>query len=74
MHESEQTKAYRLINTPYTIVHEGGQWFNIIGENRVSEKLNSKEEAIKDALRLDTEKVLQLIVMVLKANDKLTKK
>lgn len=62
--ESEKVSSWTLTGTPYSIVKENGEYFSVIGQNRVSDTFTNVEECIKDAKRLDTHKVMQLAIMI----------
>lgn len=71
--ESEQVSSWTLKGTPYNIVREDGQYFSVIGQNRVSDTFKNVKDCIKDAKRLDTHKVMQLAIMICEENARRTK-
>lgn len=62
--KSENIKVWKLKGTPYNIVKENGEYFSIIGQNRVSNSFKTQKECIEDAKRLDANKVMQLAIMI----------
>lgn len=62
--ESETVNSWTLKGTPYNIVHEQGEYFSVIGQNRVSDTFNNIKECIKDAKRIDHQKIMQLSIMI----------
>lgn len=71
--ESDNVSSWTLKGTPYSIVKEGGEYFSVIGQNRVSNAFKTIKECIKDAKRLDTHKVMQLALMMVEEKLKRTK-
>lgn len=71
--ESENVSSWTLKGTPYNIVKEAGEYFSVIGQNRVSNTFKTVTECIKDAKRLDTHKVMQLAIMICEENKRRTK-
>lgn len=73
-HKSDQTEAYKVLGTPYQIIKEKNVWFTVIGKIRTSEDFYTKKEAIKDAKRLDIDKVMELIEIMHTARQEYNRK
>lgn len=62
--ESDTVKSWTLKGTPYNIVNEAGEYFSVIGQNRVSDTFENIKDCIKDAKRIDHQKIMQLSIMI----------
>lgn len=71
--ESETVSSWTLKGTPYSIVKEAGEYFSVIGQNRVSNTFDNVKECIKDAKRLDAHKVMQLAIMICEEKERRNK-
>ena len=48
-------------NTPFTIVKEDKNYFGIIGNHRITESYNNKEELKKDLTEITWDRIVQVV-------------
>lgn len=58
---SADYEKWEVGNTPFTIVKELDKYLVVIGKYRVSEDLATKEEAEEDAKRVDWDRMMQVM-------------
>lgn len=71
-HYSENTEMEPVEQTPFHIVRTEADWFVVIGKYRVSDRHDTKEEALKDAKTIDWNKIITVMTVILenKENNK----
>lgn len=63
--ESEDREIIPVHNTPFTAVRSNNRWDVIMGKYRLANELESKEDAIAWALRIDWDKIMTVIGLCL---------
>lgn len=66
---------YRNIeNSPFTIVKNEGLYYGVIGNHRLTEPYNDEKELEEELLRIDWNRLIQVIWAVVEKFNKLEKK
>lgn len=69
---NEIIKYSEVEDTPFTIINkENKEFFVVMGQHKVSEVFNTAEEALEDAKRADWSRVIQVVAILIKNQDKL---
>lgn len=68
----ELVERIEVENTPFTVAGVKQGWFVLIGNTRLTDGLESKEEALEDAKRVDWERMMQVMSVMIEQYAKLT--
>lgn len=72
MHESEDTAAWQLKNSPFVIAREKEEYYVLCGSYRLNDEgFKTVKEAIKDADRDDWQRKLVMIQMLIENNNEM---
>lgn len=61
LNSSEQVGMWELELSPLTIMRQNDEYYVILGKYRLSEAMQTIEQAYEDAIRTDLNRILQLI-------------
>lgn len=59
--ESEKFELVEVKNTPFTMVREDKTWFGVMGDKRITEEYEKKEELEKELEKVNWNKIVQVI-------------
>ena len=67
--ENTDKQNYSVVaieNSPFTAVMVEDKWMVTLGNYQISDKFNTKEEAIKDAQRIDWNRIMVVITIAIR--------
>lgn len=64
IHKAADTEMWKVKNSPMHIARQGRAWFVLLGLYRLSEEFQTMEEALKDAERMDIDRIVEIARVV----------
>lgn len=67
---NEQLIEYHPVKgTPFTVARQNKEWFVLMGKYRFTQDLKSRREATKEALKMNWERIMQVIQVMITDNE-----
>lgn len=68
--QNEESESHSVNKTPFSIVYTDNKWFTTLGKYRISEPFTTGIEALEDAQRVDWQRMMQVMQLMIEENAK----
>jgi hypothetical protein len=70
---SEELEMHSVNDTPFVVARQNEDWFVIMGKHRLTNSIETFEEAVQEAEKITWNKVVQVIAIILENEKQLNK-